>query len=73
MGFFFSASVYTNHSAIPTFAHNIMNNQNSLSDFETILNPENIIVIEQEDLPKIQSIQSANFFLYFQDIYKSLS
>ena len=35
---------------ILTFAHNIINNPNSPSDLKTILRPENINEIEQEDL-----------------------
>ena len=33
-----------------TFAHNIINSPNSPSDLKTILRPENINEIEQEDL-----------------------
>ena len=35
---------------ILTFAHNIINNPNSPSDLKTILRPENINEIEQEDI-----------------------
>ena len=38
---------------ILTFAHNILNNHNTPSDFKTILRPENINEIEQETFLKI--------------------
>ena len=40
------------YNKILTFAYNIINNHNSPSDLKTILSPENINVIEQEDTPK---------------------